>query len=215
MRTWLIAILLLFSFTASAQVEVFDDVQPPPQQQPVGKKQAETYFKNRPKASRAPAQTSADRYLMLMLGGFWNEEVYKWGSSANENVGKFNAGVTYRIGEWVGSMDLMVRADLTTFSLNEGRAVKLSFLPLIIFPDASSRFPMYFGGGIGPGIFFKQIRNESSLSLDYQIFAGARFFDLWQNVGLVFEAGMKNHILLFSDGQYNSVFTTAGAVFTF
>lgn len=224
MRAWLFVLTFLFSSYSFAQVQVFDEVDPrsapnaqtqPQTPQPVGKKHAETYFKARQSNSRAPAGTDADRYLMLMIGGVWNEEVYKWGNSRNQNIGKFMAGVTYRIGEWVNSMDMMVRADINTFSLDEGRAVKLSLLPLIVFPDATSRFPMYFGAGVGPGIFFKQIRNESSVSLDYQIFAGARFFDLYENMGFVFEAGLKNSIMLFSDGQYNSVYTTVGAVFTF
>jgi len=211
-----------------AQVEVHDEIDPrtapghqpapvekPEAPTPVGKKQAETYFKARQEPKREVSGTDSERYLMLMIGGFWNQDTYKWGCACNEDIAKFTAGVTYRIGEWVGSMDLMIRGDLTTYSLHEGKALKLGLMPLIVFPDASSRFPMYFGGGIGPGIFFKQIRNESSLALDYQIFAGARFFDLWENVGFVFEAGLKNSVLLFSDGQLNTVYTTAGAVFTF
>jgi hypothetical protein len=86
---------------------------------------------------------------------------------------------------------------------------------MIFFPDANSRFPLYFGGGAGLGVFFKQLENESALSFDYQLVAGARFFDLIDNFGLMIETGMKNHILLFSDGQFNGVFLTVGGVFNF
>ena len=56
---------------------------------------------------------------------------------------------------------------------------------------------------------------ESSLSLDYQLIAGARIFDVFENTGFLIETGMKNHVHLLSDGQFNGVFLTVGSVFTF
>jgi hypothetical protein len=84
-----------------------------------------------------------------------------------------------------------------------------------MFPDASSKFPLYFGGGIGPGIFLNQIPDESSVSLDYQLFAGVRFFDVFRNTGFFVEAGLKDHFLLTSDGQFNGTYAALGLVFTF
>lgn len=172
-----------------------------------------------PKASRQPAKTSSSqfkRYLTLHFGGFLDDQVYAWGGRGNDGgVGKLNAGVTYRYGEWTNSMDLLFRADFTSYELKEGRAVKMSLLPVVLFPDARSRFPLYFGAAAGPGIFFKQISKESSLSIDYQLIAGLRLFNLVDTLGFLLEAGIKNHFLLFSDGQFNGVFLTTGAVFTF
>lgn len=190
----------------------------------VGRKAAEKYMAPKggreasgtPVQSRAVASSRGDHYLALHVGGYISDNSYKWGGSEkSENVGKLNSGVTYRVGEWVNSMDLFVRIDFSTFALNEGRATKLSFLPIVAFPDSNSRFPLYFGGGIGPGVFVNQISSESSLSLDYQLLGGARFFDLIGNAGFFFEAGLKNHLFLLSDGQFNGTFATAGSVFTF
>jgi hypothetical protein len=68
---------------------------------------------------------------------------------------------------------------------------------------------------VGPGIFFKQASQESSLSLDYELVAGARLFDMVENTGFFLEFGLKNHLLLLSDGQFNGVYLAGGALFTF
>lgn len=211
---FLLASVFFFSSSYAQKVEVDDDstVQTPV----TGRKAAQKYFQER-KRSRSPASagTSAPHYLALHVGKAFNESSNKWGNNNNDDVGRLNLGVTYRIGEWTNSMDFMFRADLFTYSLNEGNAIKLSLLPMLIFPDASSKFPLYFGAGIGPGIFLKQIRNESAISLDWQLVAGARFFDVVNTMGFMFEVGMKNHFLLTSDGQYQSVFAALGVVFAF
>ncbi|MGE0763720.1 MAG: hypothetical protein AB7N80_10620 [Bdellovibrionales bacterium] len=189
----------------------------PAKEPQVGTEAARKYFRARQapdSAPRSPAATG-DRYLALHIGTFISEDTYKWGGGGRDDVGQLNTGVTYKMGEWTGSMDLMFKADVTTYKLTEGRAVKLSLMPAVTFPDVDSGFPLYFGAGAGLGVFFKQIEDESSLSFDYAIFAGARIFDVFENVGLLFEAGIKNHILLLSDGQYNGVYVNFGAVFSF
>ncbi len=168
--------------------------------------------------NRAPARsgTGAAHYLAVHLGTFLSDDAYKWGSQGKaSDVGDLNAGVTYRVGEWVNSMDLAIRLDLSTYSLPGGGATKISVLPLILFPDANSRFPLYFGGGVGAGIMAKTTGGESALALEYQFLLGARFFEIVQSTGFFVEAGVKNHLHLFSDGQFNGQFLAAGAVFTF
>lgn len=166
--------------------------------------------------ARGPAGTSAEHYLALHGGWFVSDNSYKWGVPENQdNVGRWNLGVTYRMGEWINSMDLLIRFDVSRFALAEGGVTKFSFLPLITFPDASSRFPLYFGAGAGLGFFGTQLAGESSLALDYQLLAGARFFNLWDLTGLFIEGGIKNHLHLLSDGQYNGTFITTGLLFTF
>lgn len=216
----LLAMTFFFSYSYAQRVEVEDDVivQETVTERPqTGRKAAQKYFQQRQKG-RSVASNSAGggpRYLALHIGKAFDQTSNKWGENNKDDVGRLDLGVTYRVGEWINSMDLMFRANLFTYSLNEGNATKLSLMPMITFPDASSRFPLYFGAGAGLGIFLKQIRKESSLSLDYQIVAGARFFDVFGSVGLMFELGMKNHIFLTSDGQYQSVFGAVGAVFNF
>lgn len=225
-------ILGSFYLPANAQVEVTDqEMTRKAEEIETGKGAASKYFIHRRKEGlqkknntqaenselrRAPAQSGqGQRYLALHLGTFVDDDSYKWGGDHKDNSGRFNGGVTYRIGEWTGSMDLLFRGDFTTFNLPGGRPQKLSFVPIIAFPDAASQFPLYFGAGAGLGVFFKQLDGESALSFDYQVIVGARFFDLFDRVGLTIETGVKNQILLLSDGQFNGVFVALGTVFQF
>lgn len=192
-----------------------DDSSGPPKR--VGTKAAAKYFEKAPSAGG-----DRDHFLALHLGMFIDSDAYSWGVDHNdrnydhaEDPGKLNIGVTYRMGEWTDTMDLNLRADFQTFDLGKDKPFKLSIIPLITFPDSNSQFPLYFGAGVGPGIFFKQTRQESALSLDYQLIAGARIFDMIENTGFFLEFGLKNHLLLLSDGQFNGVFLATGAVFTF
>ena len=168
-------------------------------------------------SNRSPAASGpSDHYLALHLGWFANDNAYKFGAPDNQtNVGRWNFGLTYRMGEWVNSMDLLVRFDVTRLALAEGEVTKFSIMPIITFPDASSRFPLYFGVGLGLGVFGNQIPGESTLALDYSLIAGARFFNLWGQTGLFVEGGIKNHLHLLSDGQFNGTFISSGLVFTF
>lgn len=175
---------------------------------------ADKYFK-KSKESESSA-SSDDHFLAVHLGGFVSGDAFKWGSrDSAENVGKLTLGFTYRFGEWRSSMDLLFRGDFTTYELPDGTAQKLSFLPMLMLPDSSSRFPLYFGAGLGPGVFFKQVRSESNITLDYQLVVGARFFDVIESTGFFVETGLKNHLNLLSDGQFNGVFFSVGALFTF
>ncbi len=206
----------------SAQsVEVKDEKQMdvPLQNTPAGKEKAGQYFQTRKTTpARAPQEETAGpapRYLAMHLGGFFTDQAYRWGDGEQKNVGRFNAGVTYRLGEWVNSMDFAVRIEYTSYSLNEQDARKLSIAPLLTFPDANSRFPIYFGGGLGLGMFIKQIKSKSPLSLDWQLVVGVRFLNLFNRMGLMLETGLKNHVFLLSDGQLNGVFINVGTVFMF
>lgn len=132
-----------------------------------------------------------------------------------DDIGRTSFGVTYRVGEWKNSMDLGLRIDYNEFELAGEKPTKLSFMPILTFPDATSKFPLYFGAGMGLGVFFKQVPNKSAISLDYQLVTGARFFNVFENTGFFIEAGLKNHIFLLSTGQLNGTFLSAGLVFTF
>ena len=224
----LLPIFLLFAAPTFAQmVEVKENNQT----QPSGREKAQEYFKERQGSAESPRRASAEpgampRYLAVHLGSFFSSQAYKWGDGDGDDPGKFNMGVTYRLGEWVNSMDLALRIDYTTYKLQElvdtatGALVdrdarKLSFGVVITFPDANSRFPLYFGGGVGAGFMMKQLPDESAIVIDYSLIAGARFLDVIDNVGFLVETGLKNHIHLIGSGQFNGVFLNVGTVFAF
>lgn len=221
----------ILSCPALAQMVEVDDnsgttVSRPKTRTETGKKKAGSYFQTR-KAAKATGQdrqpaddggggsAGAPRYLALHIGTFFSDQGYKWGLGKQDDIGELNAGLTYRLGEWVNSMDFAMRVEYTSYSLDEGPARKLSVLPIITFPDANSHFPLYFGAGVGAGFFLKNIRKESALALDYQIFGGARFLNVIQSLGFMAEVGLKNHLHVFSDGQFNGFFVNVGTVFTF
>ena len=209
MKTFLSMILpLLLGSTALAQGS----------QPVVGRDAAAKYFQKRDVAENSNGGVTGanDHYLALHYGRLMSSQSYDWGRGGQEDdVGKNNFGLTYRMGEWVNSMDLNLRVDYTDYEVSGEKPTKISFMPLITFPDANSRFPLYFGAGIGLGVFLKQIDSKSALSLDYQLVAGARFFNVFENTGFFIEAGLKNHLLILSSGQYNGTFLAGGLVFTF
>jgi len=165
--------------------------------------------------NRGGGGASGDKLLMLGLGTYLNSKSYAWqGSASQDNVGRANYGLTYLFDQW-NAIDVNFRAEFIEYQLDKDNATKLSLLALWTFPSAESHFPLYFGGGVGPGVFFKQIKEESTLSLDYQLVAGFRFLDVVENFGFFLEVAMKNHLLLLSDGQLNGTAMNAGGVFTF
>lgn len=159
---------------------------------------------------------SGPRYLALHYGQFVNSTAYKWGKKDSEkSVGQRTYGVTYRVGEWVNSMDLLFRGEFCDYEADGFYNQKLSFSPVVTFPDAKAGFPLYFGAGAGMGVFFRQMEKESSLTFDYQLVMGARFNNIYDGFGFSIETGLKNHLSLLSDGQFNGTFLAAGAVFEF
>lgn len=186
--------------------------------QPTGKGAAQKFFNKNSGSSESSSSMISDdeHYLMVGLGSFINSKSYKWGPQTVADPGEFNAGITYRFGEWVNSMDFMVRMEYQMFDVDLGQdPKKISILPMIFFPDARSGFPLYFGAGVGLGIFMDQPDDESSLSLDYQVVLGGRMLNVFNSVGFFVETGIKNHLHLLSSGQFDGVFFTFGSVFTF
>lgn len=183
----------------------------------VGREAAARYFQKRDPAQQGyVGGSTSDHFLALHFGRYMSSQSYDWSKNGSQDdVGGNSFGVTYRVGEWQNSMDLNLRIDYAEFDLPGENPSKLSFMPLVTFPDASSRFPLYFGAGLGLGIFLKQTSDKSALSLDYQLVLGARFFDVFENTGFFLEAGLKNHLHLLSSGQLNGTFLAGGLVFTF
>lgn len=180
----------------------------------VGREAAAPYFRQQEPQQAYSSPTS--HYMTLHIGKLLNTDAWKWGEKKKESdAGSLSLGVTYRVKEWHNSADMAIRIDFNEYDIDGEKPQKLSFLPMIIFPDAASGFPLYFGAGLGLGIFLKQLSGEGSLALDYQLVVGIRFFDIFENVGFLLESGIKNHIQLTDEAQVNSNFVTVGSVFTF
>lgn len=223
----ILSMILAYSLTGHAQsVEINESGSSNPPSSETGRDKAQQYFQSRKStAASAPVQPSgaAPHYLAVHFGTYFSDQAYNWGNEDirsnggwGSGAGKFNGGVTYRFGEWVNSMDLSLRMEYTSYDLGEaGSARKLSFSPVITFPDASSRFPLYFGGGAGLGLFVQQARGRSPVSFDWQVLAGVRFLDVIGKVGFMVETGLKSHIFILSQGQYNGVYLNVGSVFAF
>lgn len=180
----------------------------------VGRQAAQKYFENRSPSSSSSGPS--DHFLALHFGRYMNSQAYEWGERGKqEDIGENTIGLTYRVGEWENSMDLNLRIDFNEYKIGEERPLKMTLMPLLTFPDASSRFPLYFGFGAGLGVFFKQLQDESTIAFDYQLLMGARFFNVYENTGFFIETGLKNHLQILTSGQFNGTFLSAGAVFTF
>ncbi|MFN7905569.1 MAG: hypothetical protein ACK5P5_10340 [Pseudobdellovibrionaceae bacterium] len=170
----------------------------------------------RRKIANDDSSGSSDHYLQLHAGKFMSGDAWGWGQSERQNdVGEYTLGLTYKFDHWGDYADLNLRVDFSEYKVLNKKPFKMSFLPLVLFPDSGSRFPLYFGAGVGVGVFFKQVEDESTLSLDYQLVAGARFFDVFENGGFFIETGLKNHLQLLNSGQFNGTFLAVGALFTF
>jgi hypothetical protein len=188
----------------------------------VGRKAASRYFAvadpnkdNADSSERRRPSSSGDGLLMVHVGGYSSSTSYAWKDSTKRTgVGQANYGITYLFDQWHG-MDFNFRFDFSEYKIDDQRASKLSFIPLFTFPRVETHFPIYFGLGAGPGVFFTQLEDESNLSLDYQLILGARWVDLYENFGVFTEFGLKNHIQVLSDGQFNGMAWSVGALFTF
>lgn len=194
----------------------------------VGRSAAAKYFQAQGKEVDIPVEqpqrnpssidslSDQEHYLAVGLGSFTQTDSYNWGSaSKEEEIGKYGIDMTYRLTQEGYLFDQALRVSYNEFKPANERTSKLSFMYAMTLPDAGSKFPLYFGLAAGPGIFMKQLDGESSLSFDYHLFLGLRLFNVFEKTGFYIEGGMRNHLLITSDGQLNGTFISAGAVFTF
>ena len=181
----------------------------------VGKKAAQKYFTPEAAHETSPNAPIGDNVLMLHIGQYMDSQAYNWGPNpAQQGAGGANYGVTYLLDQWHG-MDVNFRGDFSEYSLSGNRAVKLSLMPLLIFPRAETKFPLYFGIGAGGGIFLQQLSNASNISFDYELVMGLRFMELAHSTGLFVEFGMKNDVFILSQGQFNGTVLDGGIIFDF
>lgn len=214
MKALLNSILWLFLLTTFVAAE-WAEAQTPR----VGRRAAAKYFQKDVEADTEMVEQetrsfSGGRLLMLHLGGYSQSSSYAWKDNDRRNgVGRATYGVTYLYDQWAG-IDLNIRFDYNEFKIDDKGASKLTAMPLWTFPMAETKFPLYFGAGLGPGVFFTQLQDESNISLDYQLVVGARFMELFEtNAGVLVEFGLKNHLHVLSDGQFNGTTLAVGFAF--
>ncbi len=188
---------------------------------PTGKKAADKYMVKEVEGPVSDDDSGGFRgggdshYLALHIGPYVDSQIHHWGAKDKDNEGTFTTAVTYRMGEWVNSTDMLVRVAWQGVEINNNNTSKLSLMPIITFPDARAKFPLYFGAGVGLGIFLDQVDDESSLSFDYTILLGTRFFNVFDTLGIMLEVGIDNHFFLTSKGQFSGTYVALGTVFEF
>lgn len=179
-------------------------------QDDIGVEAAQKYFT----AGKSLASSSG-RLLSLHYSSFLKSKAYKWGNATSQDkTGWQGLGVTYKIGEWTNSMDLNLRIDYLQYEVEDHRPIKLSFMPLVTFPDVKAEFPLYFGAGVGAGVFISQLERESTLTFDYSLLFGVRFTEIFGRGGFFIEGGIKDHLHVLSDGQFMGQYLGFGLVFS-
>ncbi len=166
--------------------------------------------------SSSSSYVSEMHYMSLGFGTFSEATAFEWGKDGREEkIGKWGVELSYRLLEQEYLFDESLRIGYYEYKPVDQRSTKLSFMYMITFPEATSKFPLYFGGAAGLGVFMEQLKGESAISFDYQLFLGVRLFNVFDSVGFYVEGGMRNHLHLASDGQVNGTFLSLGTVFTF
>ncbi len=188
----------------------------------VGREAAREYMKKdnypqRMAASEARSDSGpSDHFVGLQVGRFMSSESYEWSQKEKlENVARNNFALTYLVGQYNSGFDLSLRLETTSYQIRQWDTQKLSFLAAWSFPEVQTRFPLYFGAALGPSVFSRQVPDESTLAMDYQLFMGLRFFEVWDAIGLNLEGGIKNHVHVLTNGQMNGNFLALGTVFLF
>ncbi len=97
-----------------------------------------------------------------------------------------------------------------------GRATAVELGPRFSLPSGKNSFPFYTGAGMGLGVFPRHIiKSKPALSFNFQMFAGLRFADLYENLGCLFELNLQMRAP-FSDLQiYLDALLLGGLLFSF
>lgn len=74
-------------------------------------------------------------------------------------------------------------------------------------------FPVYVGVAFGPGVFLRQLQDESWLSADIKGFLGFRLNG--SSSQFYVEGGVQNQFLVLSSGQYQGWFVSSGVAYKF
>jgi hypothetical protein len=210
------------SASQSRQIEtrLVPPAPPPVKGQTVGRQAASRYLLAQTAEDERQSEfqgrgASGGRLFTLGLGSFLSSRAYQWSSSDTEDsIGRMVYGFSYDFSDW-NHFDFTLRVQYQEYQVRGERISKLSFQPSLSLPQSKYKFPVYFGAGLGGGIFFNQPQGESPLSLDYKLFVGLRVADLIDRTGFLVEWALENHLHAFSDGQMVGQTLMAGLTFSF
>ncbi len=199
MRYFLLLIFCLLSFKVWAVEEVGTEV-------------SDSYFKARAVNN---AHLQSRYFFALHMGLFLKDTATRWSDTEESNKGKILLGMTYLLGEWLHIMDMLIRFNYTNYNLPKDSPKQFSLSPLFLIPSTQGRFPLYLGGGFGLGAILSQVKDKSFLALNYHLFAGLRFFEVFGSVGTFVETGYTGHVHLISEGEFKGFYTSIGLLFNF
>ena len=171
----------------------------------------DNYFSKR--KSNIESYQGAPRHLKLYLGAsvYGETETRKFDPLFSRAL-----GFSQRIKEFPARGDLNLRVELQSLRLLSHRTELISIVPVFIFPDVRSGFPVYVGAGGGMSLLpLHLVRRQPALSLTGQIFAGLRLVDWYKNAGLSGEMSLKTHLPFYDRELYMEIFITLGFLFSF
>lgn len=170
--------------------------------------EANAYFQQR-------ATNVKQSYLNVYFYNSIKDRSYSWAINKQSQILDWNAGISYKWDHFGNFGDAIFKIKFSSFTIDEQSVFKNTLLLGVSFPDINSGFPIYFGAAAGGGVFFGQAYSESVLSLDYQIYVGLRFTQIYKNLGSFLEWGLDNHFFLLSSGQYDNTYLAVGLSFVF
>lgn len=103
-----------------------------------------------------------------------------------------------------------VQVDYLTYGEDEK---KISLLGGLIYPRIQTRFPLYIKGHLGLGYFTGDSFGRETLSIDYNLYTGVRFFS--GSMLFNIEVGSKNYTKLLRSAYLNSFVLSSGMSIVF
>lgn len=176
-----------------------------------GKEAAMKYFTKSSKrqlASRSVVDPGNSNLLAMAVGSLVDSKSYQW---TDNQLSGWNAEIFYHNAS-EGYFGKGYHLELQKFASEDEEFSKVSFLLSFTFPRRLS-FPVYLGVAGGPGYFTKQLRGESAFSFDYKAYLGFRLNEIHSQYFV--QAGIKNHVHVLSDGQFNGWFVSSGVAYRF
>jgi len=133
--------------------------------------------------------------VFLMSAGF---DFYRISSKKQFNpISSVFLSFTQDIKKFENIGDLQLRASLMASELESDKEISLELTSLFTFPEIETRFPVYFGLGLGFGFYpFYIIEKKPSFSFHSPFLLGLRFFELYSNLGAGAELDLRIHFPL-------------------
>ena len=213
MKKWILLFALSFSLASYAEEDL--DITVPEEEvseEEQGYKYAiKNFFSKRKEKLSAYADYTHIFYLSVG-GAFFRESTEKKYSFLSNSL------LSYRqkLKEIFSAGDISLQLSLGSAFLEQQRATYIEISSQISIPAQRITFPMYFGGGLGMGMYpYYVLRSKPSLFLSSEIFAGIQFFDVYENLGFYMETSFRYSLPLKELNVYLETLVKAGIIFRF